>query len=56
MSSNLGMKNMKRACENTDLEKISLSNFAGTTCIHQHPHINDQPLKLTGTVSSFTLL
>lgn len=47
---------MKEACGNIDPENISLSNFADTTYIHLQPHINDQPLKPTGMVSSFTLL
>lgn len=52
----MGMKNTKKACGNIDPEKILLSNFADTTYIHQHPYINDQPLKPTGMVSSVTLL
>lgn len=47
---------MKRAGHNTDPEKISHSNFAEKTCIHQHSLMNDQLLKPMEVVSSFTLL
>lgn len=56
MSSILGMKNMKKAYGNRDPKKISLPNFTDKAYIHQHPHTNDQPLKPTGMVSSFTIL
>lgn len=51
-----GDEKSERACGNIDPENILLSNFADKTCIHQHPHMNDQPLKPTEVVSSFTLL
>lgn len=47
---------MKKAYGNIDPKKISLPNFTDKAYIHQHPHTNDQPLKPTGMVSSFTIL